>query len=101
MPRWSSRPGRGTRAGRELPKQYAVIGGKTVLRRTLEALLSHEAIGDVLVVIGDGDAALYEDAVRGLPRLLPPVAGGAIAPAIGPQRPRSARLAGAGHRAGA
>jgi 2-C-methyl-D-erythritol 4-phosphate cytidylyltransferase/2-C-methyl-D-erythritol 2,4-cyclodiphosphate synthase len=69
--------GRGSRAGRELPKQYAMLGGKAVLRRTLEALLSHEAIGNLLVVIGDGDDALYEEAVRGLPKLLPPVAGGA------------------------
>jgi 2-C-methyl-D-erythritol 4-phosphate cytidylyltransferase / 2-C-methyl-D-erythritol 2,4-cyclodiphosphate synthase len=68
--------GKGLRAGRELPKQYALLGGKTVLRRTIEALLSHEAIGDVQVVIGDGDGALYEDAVRGLPKLLPPVIGG-------------------------
>lgn len=69
--------GRGSRAGRDMPKQYAMLGGKTVLRRTLEALLSHEAIDNLLVVIGDGDDALYEEAVRGLPKLLPPVAGGA------------------------
>ena len=69
--------GKGLRAGLELPKQYAVLGGKTVLRRTIEALLSHEAVGDVQVVIGEGDGALYEEAVRGLPKLLPPVVGGA------------------------
>src|SRR5215207_5617066 len=68
--------GKGLRAGRELPKQYALLGGKTVLRRTIEALLSHEAIGDVQVVIGDSDGALYENAVSGLPKLLPPVIGG-------------------------
>src|SRR5258706_12367816 len=69
--------GRGVRSGLGLPKQYAVLGGKTVLRRTLEALRSHEAVGDILVVIGDGDEALYGEAVRGIPELLPPVAGGA------------------------
>ena len=68
--------GKGLRAGRELPKQYAMLGGKTVLRRTIEALLSHQAVGDVQVVIGESDGALYEEAVRGLPKLLPPVVGG-------------------------
>jgi 2-C-methyl-D-erythritol 4-phosphate cytidylyltransferase/2-C-methyl-D-erythritol 2,4-cyclodiphosphate synthase len=69
--------GRGTRAAQALPKQYVTLGGKTVLRRTIEALLAHEAVGGVLTVIGDGDAALYAEAVRGLPRMLPPVVGGA------------------------
>jgi 2-C-methyl-D-erythritol 4-phosphate cytidylyltransferase/2-C-methyl-D-erythritol 2,4-cyclodiphosphate synthase len=69
--------GRGTRSGLELPKQYAALGGKTVLRRTIEALLSHEALSDVIVVIGEGDEARYATATDGLPRLLPPVTGGA------------------------
>jgi 2-C-methyl-D-erythritol 4-phosphate cytidylyltransferase / 2-C-methyl-D-erythritol 2,4-cyclodiphosphate synthase len=68
--------GKGLRAGRELPKQYALLNGKTVLRRTIEALLSHQAVSEVQVVIGESDSALYEDAVRGLPKLLPPVVGG-------------------------
>ena len=68
--------GRGTRAGRDLPKQYAALGGVPVLRRALEALLSHDGIAGILVVIGEGDAALYKEAVRCLPRLLPPVLGG-------------------------
>jgi 2-C-methyl-D-erythritol 4-phosphate cytidylyltransferase/2-C-methyl-D-erythritol 2,4-cyclodiphosphate synthase len=69
--------GRGHRAGRELPKQYIRLGGKTVLQRTVEALLSHPAVALIQVVIGHGDDALYADAVNGLPKLLPPVAGGA------------------------
>ncbi len=69
--------GRGIRAGRDLPKQYAVLGGKTVLRRTLEMLQSHEGLGAIQVVIGPDDARLYEEAARGLPGLLPPVEGGA------------------------
>jgi len=69
--------GRGSRAGHDLPKQYARLGGKTMLQRTVEALASHPAIGAVLVVIGPGDAPLYHDAVGGLPKLLPPVEGGA------------------------
>src|SRR4051794_41109886 len=69
--------GRGNRAGLDIPKQYAVVGGKTVLRRTLEALLSHGSVGDILVVIGDGDDRRYNEAVLGLMGLLPPVRGGA------------------------
>src|SRR6185295_9891485 len=69
--------GRGIRSGLELPKQYTVIGGKTVLARAIDALRSHEAVGDVLVVIGDGQESLYRDAVKGITGLLPPVAGGA------------------------
>ena len=48
-----------------------------VLRRTIEALLSHEALSDVIVVIGEGDEARYAAATDGLPQLLPPVTGGA------------------------
>src|ERR1700752_4404760 len=68
--------GRGLRAGRDLPKQYAVLDGKTVLRRTIETLLAHGSICEIQVVIGDSDGALYEKSVRGLPKLLPPVVGG-------------------------
>jgi 2-C-methyl-D-erythritol 4-phosphate cytidylyltransferase / 2-C-methyl-D-erythritol 2,4-cyclodiphosphate synthase len=69
--------GRGSRAARDVPKQYAVVGGRMILRRTIEALSSHQKIDAVLTVIGDGDRALYDEAVRGLPKLLPPVIGGA------------------------
>jgi 2-C-methyl-D-erythritol 4-phosphate cytidylyltransferase/2-C-methyl-D-erythritol 2,4-cyclodiphosphate synthase len=69
--------GRGSRAGRDLPKQFVRLGDKTVLQRTVEALLSHAAIGLIQVVIGEGDEPSYRDAVGGLPNLLPPVAGGA------------------------
>lgn len=68
--------GRGIRAGREVPKQYAVLGGSTVLRRTLKALLSHPGIDVLQVVIGEADAQFYAEAARGLPKLLPPVVGG-------------------------
>lgn len=70
--------GRGSRAARDLPKQYAHIGGRTILARTIEALLAHPEVGLVQVVIGPDDHALYGEAVAGLPeRLLPPVVGGA------------------------
>ena len=69
--------GRGVRAGMELPKQYALVAGEPVLRRTLAAFLGHPAIGPVQVVIGEGDPDLYAAAAPESGRLLPPVVGGA------------------------
>jgi 2-C-methyl-D-erythritol 4-phosphate cytidylyltransferase/2-C-methyl-D-erythritol 2,4-cyclodiphosphate synthase len=71
--------GRGVRTGVPLPKQYAIIGGQTVLARTLAAFLEHPCIDLVQPVIGSGDEALYAAAVGGATggKLLPPVTGGA------------------------
>jgi 2-C-methyl-D-erythritol 4-phosphate cytidylyltransferase/2-C-methyl-D-erythritol 2,4-cyclodiphosphate synthase len=69
--------GRGNRARCDLPKQYAALGERTVLRRTLEALGSHTGIDRILVVIREADTHIYEGAVKGLANLLPPVIGGA------------------------
>ena len=69
--------GRGVRTGLDLPKQYVTLGGKSVLRRTLEALRLHDGVGAIQVVIRPGDGDLYEASVGGLPGLLPPVQGGA------------------------
>ncbi len=68
--------GAGHRAGGEMPKQYRNLAGKPVLRRTVEAFLSHPGIASVQVVIGEGHEPLYEEAVEGL-GLPPPVIGGA------------------------
>ena len=70
--------GRGTRAGPGGPKQYRDLAGKPVLRRTLEALAAHPAVGALCVVIHADDRALYDAAVAGLALpLRPPVIGGA------------------------
>ena len=68
--------GRGTRAGGGLPKQYRELGGRPVLRWSLERFLRHPRIGAVRAVIHPDDRALYEAAAQGLD-LLPPVNGGA------------------------
>ena len=68
--------GRGTRAGAGLPKQYRLLQGQPVLRHTLRALLAHDKVECIQVVIHPDDTPLYEAAVAGLPRLLPPVFGG-------------------------
>ncbi len=72
--------GRGTRAGGEIPKQYQMLGGKPLLRHSLELLLRHGAIARVAVVIHPDDSEAYAEAVKGLenqPRLAPPCLGGA------------------------
>jgi len=67
--------GRGHRLGGERPKQYLPLGGVALLRRTVQAFLSHPSIDDVRVVIGPDDADLYSDAMARLD-LPPPVIGG-------------------------
>jgi 2-C-methyl-D-erythritol 4-phosphate cytidylyltransferase / 2-C-methyl-D-erythritol 2,4-cyclodiphosphate synthase len=67
--------GSGFRAGSGLPKQYRMLGGSPVLRRTVEAFLAHPLISAVQVVVGAGQEAEYETATSGL-RVMPPVKGG-------------------------
>jgi 2-C-methyl-D-erythritol 4-phosphate cytidylyltransferase / 2-C-methyl-D-erythritol 2,4-cyclodiphosphate synthase len=68
--------GSGLRAGGGLPKQYQLVGGKPVIRWTLEAFLNHPLISRVQTVIGIGHEALFAEATKGLTALLPPVTGG-------------------------
>lgn len=68
--------GRGTRAGEGTPKQYRLLGGVPVLRRTAQAFLGHPAVDTVRIVIHADDRAHYEAAVGDLP-LAAPVIGGA------------------------
>ncbi len=67
--------GSGTRAGGALPKQYAPIAGKPMLRHCVEALRNHPRIIAVQVVIDPAHHALY-DATLGDLSLPAPVAGG-------------------------
>ena len=68
--------GRGSRFGGSLPKQYALLGGKPVLRHTLEAFRRAAGIAGIRVVIGPNDQAPYQEATAGL-GLPPPIIGGA------------------------
>ena len=70
--------GRGSRAGGEIPKQYADIAGTPVLGYTLRAFQSVELITDIQVVIHPDDAEHYARAVPdGASKIWPPVPGGA------------------------
>jgi 2-C-methyl-D-erythritol 4-phosphate cytidylyltransferase/2-C-methyl-D-erythritol 2,4-cyclodiphosphate synthase len=67
--------GRGSRFGGPLPKQYASLSGRPVLRYSLEAFRATAGINQLRVVIGAGDETHYEAAAAGL-RLPAPVLGG-------------------------
>ncbi len=68
--------GSGARAGGDVPKQYALVGGKPLLAHALDHL-RHRGIDDIRVVIGPGQEELYAAAVgdRALPA---PIIGGAL-----------------------
>jgi 2-C-methyl-D-erythritol 4-phosphate cytidylyltransferase / 2-C-methyl-D-erythritol 2,4-cyclodiphosphate synthase len=72
--------GRGTRASANGtgPKQYALIGGRSLLSYSVAAFAKHPAIHSVIVVIHPDDATVYEGAVRGLAggKLAAPATGG-------------------------
>ena len=68
--------GRGVRAGAGLPKQYLLLGGEPVLRRTIRAFAKHADVEAALAVIHPDDTRLYDAAVTGLPKLLPAALGG-------------------------
>jgi 2-C-methyl-D-erythritol 4-phosphate cytidylyltransferase/2-C-methyl-D-erythritol 2,4-cyclodiphosphate synthase len=68
--------GDGSRAGDGVPKQFRILAGEPVLRRSLRLFTDHRAIGAVQAVIRPADVARYEAISRGLPKCLPPVSGG-------------------------
>jgi 2-C-methyl-D-erythritol 4-phosphate cytidylyltransferase/2-C-methyl-D-erythritol 2,4-cyclodiphosphate synthase len=68
--------GRGHRAGEGLPKQYRMLAGQSLLRRSCQAFLGHARVEAVRVIIHPDDLALYEESTKGL-ALLPPIHGGA------------------------
>ncbi|PCD03042.1 bifunctional 2-C-methyl-D-erythritol 4-phosphate cytidylyltransferase/2-C-methyl-D-erythritol 2,4-cyclodiphosphate synthase [Sphingomonas spermidinifaciens] len=57
--------GRGTRAGG--PKQFRALGGRPILAWSYDALAGHDAIGQVLVVIGAGQEAALVQALGDVP----------------------------------
>ncbi len=60
--------GKGERTGSSVPKQFAPLAGRPMLCWSYAALAAHPAIDQVVVVIGQGQEALLEEA-------LPAVAG--------------------------
>ena len=68
--------GKGERAGGPMPKQYAPLLGKPILRWTLEAFARHPRVSVIQVAIGADQDEPYLGTVAGLD-VLPPVIGGA------------------------
>jgi 2-C-methyl-D-erythritol 4-phosphate cytidylyltransferase / 2-C-methyl-D-erythritol 2,4-cyclodiphosphate synthase len=58
--------GAGLRAGGDLPKQFQLLEGKSVLRHTLEAFVRHPDIHTVITVIAQGFENHYAQAAVGL-----------------------------------
>ena len=58
--------GAGLRAGGDLPKQFQLLEGKSVLRHTLEAFVRHPEIHTVITVIAQGFENHYAQAAVGL-----------------------------------
>jgi 2-C-methyl-D-erythritol 4-phosphate cytidylyltransferase/2-C-methyl-D-erythritol 2,4-cyclodiphosphate synthase len=67
--------GSGTRAGRDLPKQYQKLGGIALLRRSIDAFADIPGIELIQIVVGPGHEKHFLAATRDL-TLLTPVAGG-------------------------
>lgn len=67
--------GRGQRFGQGLPKQYAPLCGRPLLRHTIARFAGHSGVTGVRAVIHADDRALYDQASAGLD-LMPPVIGG-------------------------
>ncbi|MEM0929445.1 MAG: bifunctional 2-C-methyl-D-erythritol 4-phosphate cytidylyltransferase/2-C-methyl-D-erythritol 2,4-cyclodiphosphate synthase [Pseudomonadota bacterium] len=69
--------GKGVRAGGTVPKQYQLLAGEPVLRRTLRAFEEHPLIDRIQVVIADGQEDRFAEASAGFEKVLPPVVGDA------------------------
>ncbi|MGB4106699.1 MAG: bifunctional 2-C-methyl-D-erythritol 4-phosphate cytidylyltransferase/2-C-methyl-D-erythritol 2,4-cyclodiphosphate synthase [Alphaproteobacteria bacterium] len=66
--------GQGERFGGGLPKQYAPLNGKPLLRHTINIFLNHRNLASLRVIIDPAHVHLYNKAVEGLP-LSPPIYG--------------------------
>lgn len=53
--------GIGSRMGADIPKQYLPLNGQTILAHTLDCLLSHPQIAQVIVALNPDDQFLPID----------------------------------------
>ncbi|MFT4134624.1 bifunctional 2-C-methyl-D-erythritol 4-phosphate cytidylyltransferase/2-C-methyl-D-erythritol 2,4-cyclodiphosphate synthase [Labrys sp. (in: a-proteobacteria)] len=68
--------GRGSRVGGAVPKQYRLLGGQSVLARTLALFEQHPAIDSIVTVIGAGDEDLFAACSAGISKQAGSVPGG-------------------------
>jgi len=57
--------GQGLRAGGGVPKQYRCVGSVPAILRAVDALAGHPGIGEVIVVIGEGQDVFLAEAFAG------------------------------------
>jgi 2-C-methyl-D-erythritol 4-phosphate cytidylyltransferase/2-C-methyl-D-erythritol 2,4-cyclodiphosphate synthase len=55
--------GKGERAGGPVPKQYAMVGGKSLLAHAVTAFSTHQSIDQIIIVIGEGQSDLAREAL--------------------------------------
>ncbi len=68
--------GRGTRYARSESKLFTRIGGRSVLRRSVESLDAHEGVADVVVVAAGNELDLVERELAGVAKVAGIVVGG-------------------------
>ncbi len=59
--------GSGTRAGGSVPKQFAPLAGKPMLKHSFDALTSHPEVDAVVVVVGEGQETALQAALGDVP----------------------------------
>ena len=69
--------GAGTRMGANMPKQYLMLGDRTVLQHTLDTLLSCQRLSGVILVLSQADEYWTDIAQRYTQQALETVGGGA------------------------
>lgn len=69
--------GQGTRAGGGMPKQFRPVGGIPLLQRTARCLADHPEIDNLMVVVGEGQETLANEALIGIEKRMRIVIGGA------------------------
>jgi 2-C-methyl-D-erythritol 4-phosphate cytidylyltransferase/2-C-methyl-D-erythritol 2,4-cyclodiphosphate synthase len=55
--------GKGERVGGPVPKQYAMVGGKSLLAHAVTAFSAHKSIDQIIIVIGEGQSDLAREAL--------------------------------------
>ena len=69
--------GRGVRFGGTLPKQFLLLGGRTILQRSVDAILSSDCITDLVVALPSDLVANVPDYLRDRAKPIAIVEGGA------------------------
>lgn len=67
--------GVGARAGLDLPKQFQPVGGKPMVRHSVESFSSHPGIDQIWIAVAPGQESQLDDALTTLPCYRPVIGG--------------------------